>query len=130
MPFVLEISAEFSAPPEFSGDVLEKDLSTGCTQTSELQIKNQILFHCATASLFKSLCGINYETFWPFLLSLAAGFSGRICLYWPGFSGRICSEWLGFSGRFCCYWPRDFPAVSVIACQDFPALTFLGKIYL
>ncbi len=29
MPFVPEISAEFSAPPEFYGDVLEKGLSTG-----------------------------------------------------------------------------------------------------
>jgi hypothetical protein len=29
MPFVPEISAEFSAPREFSGDVLEKDMSTG-----------------------------------------------------------------------------------------------------
>jgi hypothetical protein len=28
MPFVPEISAEFLAPPEFSGDVLEKELST------------------------------------------------------------------------------------------------------
>jgi hypothetical protein len=50
MPFVPEISAEFSAPPEFSGDVLEKDLSTGWARTSNLQITNQILFHCATAS--------------------------------------------------------------------------------
>jgi hypothetical protein len=29
MPFMPEISAEFSAPSEFSGDLLEKDLSTG-----------------------------------------------------------------------------------------------------
>jgi hypothetical protein len=41
-----------------------------------------------------------------------------------GFSGRICFYWLGFSGRFCCYWPHDFPTVSVVACWDFPALTF------
>jgi hypothetical protein len=33
MPFVPEISAKFSAPPEFSGDVLEKDLSTGWART-------------------------------------------------------------------------------------------------
>jgi hypothetical protein len=46
MLFVPEISAEFSAPPEFSGGVLEKDLSTGWTRTSDLQITNQILFHC------------------------------------------------------------------------------------
>ncbi len=67
MPFVPEISAEFSAPPEFSGDVLEKDLSTGRARTSDLLITNQILFHCATASLFKILCGIYYETYRPFL---------------------------------------------------------------
>jgi hypothetical protein len=67
MSFVPEISAEFSAPPEFSADVLEKDWSTGWARTSDLQITNQILFHCATASLFDSLCGIYYETFRPFL---------------------------------------------------------------
>jgi hypothetical protein len=50
MSFVPKISAEFSAPPEFSGDVLEKDLSTGWARTFDLQITNQILFHCATAS--------------------------------------------------------------------------------
>jgi hypothetical protein len=99
MPFVPEISAEFSEPPEFSYNVLEKDLSTGWAQTFDLQITNQILFHCATASLFRCVCGIYYDTFQPLL---AAGFSGRICFYWP--------------------W--DFPAVSVVACWDFPALTF------
>jgi hypothetical protein len=67
MPFVPEISAEFSAPPEFSGDVLEKDLSTGWARTIDLQITNQILFHCATAFMFKGLCGIYYGTFQPFL---------------------------------------------------------------
>jgi hypothetical protein len=55
MPFVPEISAEFSAPPEFSGDVLEKDLSTGWARTSDLQITNQILFYCATVLIQKSL---------------------------------------------------------------------------
>ncbi len=90
-----------------------KDLSTGWARTFDLQITNQILFHCAAASFFKSFCGIYYETFRPFLYLLAAGFSGRICFFWPG-----------FSGRFWCYWPRDFPAVSVVACWDFPALTF------
>jgi hypothetical protein len=51
MPLVPEVSVEFSAPPEFSGGVLEKNLSTGRTRTSDLQITNQILFHCATASV-------------------------------------------------------------------------------
>jgi hypothetical protein len=87
MPFVPEISAEFSAPPEFSGVVLEKELSTGWAQTSA----NQILLHCATASLRLRHCGMSNETFRPFLLLLAPGFSGHICFYWPGFSGHICS---------------------------------------
>jgi hypothetical protein len=100
MPYVPEISAEFSAPPEFSGDVFEKDLSTGLARTFDFQITNQILFHCTTASLFRSFCFIYYHTFRPFLYLLAARFSGRICFYWPGFSGRICSFWPGFSGHF------------------------------
>ena len=67
MPFVPEISAEFSALPELSGDVLEKELSTGWAQTSDLQIANLLLFHCANASLSTSFCGIYYETFPLFL---------------------------------------------------------------
>jgi hypothetical protein len=74
MPSVPEISAKFSVPPEFSGDVLEKGLCTAWAQTFDLQITNQILFHCATASLFRNLFGKYYETFRPFLLLLAAGF--------------------------------------------------------
>jgi hypothetical protein len=58
MPFVPEISAEFSAPLKFSGDVLEKDLGVGWAQTFDLKITNQIFCHCATASLFRNLCGI------------------------------------------------------------------------
>jgi hypothetical protein len=67
MPFVPKISVEFSAPPEFSGSVLEKDLSTGWGRTFDHQITNQILFHCATASLFIMCCGMYYETFQPFI---------------------------------------------------------------
>jgi hypothetical protein len=100
MPFVPEISAEFSAPPEFSGDVLEKDLSTGWARTSDLQITTQILFHCATASLFSNLCGIYYETFRPF-------FS-----YWPQDFPAVSV----FTGR-------DFPAVSVVNGRDFPSVS-------
>jgi hypothetical protein len=55
MPFVPEISAEFSVPPEFSSGILEKYLRIGWARTSDLQITNQIFFHCATASLCKSL---------------------------------------------------------------------------
>jgi hypothetical protein len=42
---------EFSAPPEFSGGVTEKCLSTVWARTINLQITKQILYHCATASL-------------------------------------------------------------------------------
>ncbi len=60
MPLVPEVSVKFSAPPEFSGGVLEKNLCIGRTRTSDLQIANQILFHCATASLCRGLRGIYY----------------------------------------------------------------------
>jgi hypothetical protein len=49
--FVPEFSAEFIAPTEFSCDVTEKYLSIGWAQTFDPQITNQILYHCATASL-------------------------------------------------------------------------------
>ncbi len=32
----------------------------------------------------------------------------------------------GFSGRICSYWQPNFPAVSVVNCQDFLALPFLA----
>ncbi len=40
-----EFSVEFSAPPEFSGGV-EKYLSTGWARISDLQIMNQVFYHC------------------------------------------------------------------------------------
>ncbi len=46
-----EFSVEISAPPEFSGGATEKYLSTGWARTFDLQIMEQILYHCATASL-------------------------------------------------------------------------------
>ncbi len=47
-----KFSVEFSAPPEFSGGATEKFLSTGWARTFDLQIMKQILYHCATASLY------------------------------------------------------------------------------
>ncbi len=47
----LACGPEFSAPPEFSGGVTEKYLSTGWARTFDLQITQQILYHCATATL-------------------------------------------------------------------------------
>jgi hypothetical protein len=52
LAFGPEFSVEFSAPPEFSGGVTEKYLSTGWVRTFALQITKQILYHCATAPLY------------------------------------------------------------------------------
>jgi hypothetical protein len=65
----LNFLLSFSAPPEFSGGVTEKYLSTGWARTFVLQIMNRI------------------------------------------------------SGRFCSYWQPNFPAVSVVTCRDFPAVS-------
>jgi hypothetical protein len=51
-----EFSVEFSAPPEFSGGVTEKYLSTGWARTFDLQIRKQIFYHCATAPLCTISC--------------------------------------------------------------------------
>jgi hypothetical protein len=91
MPFVPEISAEFSAPPEFSGDVLVKDLSTGWARTSDLQITNQILFHSATASLYIILWSIHDETFRPFFLATGRRIFRPYLFLLAGISDRICS---------------------------------------
>jgi hypothetical protein len=111
-------------------------------RTSDLQIVNQVFYHCATAALNVRRKGIHSI---PLLV-----FPGRFCSYWkpnfpavsgsylPGFSGRIYSychpnfpavsgSYLpGFFGRICSYWQPNFPAVSVVTCQDFLALTFLA----
>jgi hypothetical protein len=102
---VPEISAEFSVPPKFSGDVLEKEFSTGWVQTSDLQITNQILSN-------RFLC------YWLQDFLAVSAFTGR------DFPVVSVVNGLDFPAVFCCYWPRDFPAVSAVACWDFPALTF------
>jgi hypothetical protein len=48
---VPEFSTVFSIPPGFSSGVPEKYLNTGCARTFDLQITNQILYQCTTASL-------------------------------------------------------------------------------
>ncbi len=117
-------------------------MSTGRARTSDLQIMNQVFYHCATAALYDG-CKYNYSL--PLLV-----FPGRFCSclkpnfpavsgsYLPGFSGRICSYWQpnfpavsgsylpGFSGRICSYWQPNFPAVSLVTCRDFLALPFLA----
>jgi hypothetical protein len=47
-----EFYVEFSAPPEFSGGVMEKCLSTEEARISDLQIMILVFYHCATAALY------------------------------------------------------------------------------
>ncbi len=47
-----EFYVEFSAPPEFSGGVMENCSSTGEARASDLQIMIQVFYHCATAALY------------------------------------------------------------------------------
>ncbi len=61
-----EFSVEFSASPEFSGGVTAKYMSTGGARTFDLQIMNQILYHCATASLCKQSYDIHCVPCWDF----------------------------------------------------------------
>ncbi len=61
-----EFSVEFSAPPEFSGGVTKKYLSTGWARTFDRQIMRQVCYHCATASLCKSCFGIQCGPSWDF----------------------------------------------------------------
>ncbi len=76
-----EYSVNFSAPPEFSGGVMEKFLSTGQARTSDLQIMKQVFYHCATADLYAYAMTMSLfpaGIFRPFLLLPEAEFSGRI----------------------------------------------------
>ncbi len=41
---------------------------------------------------------------------------------WIWICHSLCSL-LGFSGRFCSFWKPDFPAVSVVTCRDFLAVS-------
>ncbi len=138
-----EFSVEFSAPPEFSGDVTEKYLSTGWARTFDLQIRMQIFYHCATAPL----CTISYDIYcvpsWDFpAVSVVTG--SRIfrpylvvtCRDFPAVSAvsgsRIfrphqvvtCRDFLALP--FLAPEGRDFPAVSVVSGRDFPAVAFLA----
>jgi hypothetical protein len=71
MPFVPEISAEFSAPPEFSGDVLEKELSTSWHEPPTFRLQTRYFY---TAPLH------------PYLkrsVACVMKLSGRFFCYWP-----------------------------------------------
>jgi hypothetical protein len=111
-----EFSVEFTAPPEFSGGVMAKYLSTGWSRTFNLQNRKQIFYHCATAPLCKSIYDIHCVPSWDFPdVSVVTG-------------SRIFRPYLVVT---C----RDFPAVSavtgsqifwpyqVVTCRDFPAVS-------
>jgi hypothetical protein len=111
-----EFSVEFSAPPEFSGGVTEKNLSAGWARTANLQIMNQVFYHCATAALYVRHNNIHTLPCWDFpAVSVVSG-------------SRIFRPYLVVT---C----QDFPAVSavtgsqifrpyqVVTCRDFPAVS-------
>jgi hypothetical protein len=153
-----EFSVEFSAPPEISGGVMENNLSTGWAQTSDLQIMNQVFYHCSTAPLNLRRCNyIHSVPCWDFptvsvvtrsriyrlylvvtcrdfpaiSAVLAAKFSGRICSYLPGFSGLTFSGTRrpGFSGCICCFWP-GFSGHSFSGMDNFKkTLWAAGKLF-
>jgi hypothetical protein len=100
-------SVEFSAPPEFSGGVTEKYLSTGWAQTSGLKIMNQVFYHCTTAPLYVRRNDIHSVPCWDF----------------PAVSVVIGSRIFRPYQVVTC---RDFPAVSVVSGRDFPAVAFLA----
>ncbi len=88
-----EFSVEFSAPPEFSGGVTEKYLSTGWARSFDLQIRKQIFYHCATAPLYIISYDIQCVPSWDF----------------PAVSVVIGS--------------RIFRPYQVVTCRDFPAIS-------
>ncbi len=62
-----EFSVEFSVPPEFSGGVTEKYLSTGWARTFDLKSRKQIFYHRATAPLCTNSIVFLAAIFQPFL---------------------------------------------------------------
>jgi hypothetical protein len=111
-----EFSVEFTAPPEFSGGVMEKYLSTGWARTFDLQDRKQIFYLCATAPLCSNTYDTHYVPSWDFpTVSVVTG-------------SRIFRPYLVVT---C----RDFPAVSAVTgsrifrpyqevtCRDFPAVS-------
>jgi hypothetical protein len=96
-----EFSVEFYAPPELKVKVITHRVG----RTSDLQIINQVFYHCATATL----CLESKDIYaFPVLV-----FFGRFCSYRkPNFPAVSGSSLPGFSGRICSYWQPNFPAVS------------------
>jgi hypothetical protein len=111
-----EFSVEFSAPPEFSGGVTEKYLSTGWARTFDLQIRKQIFYHCATVPL----CTISYDIHcvptWDFpAVSVVTGSQ----IFQPYLVGT-CQD---FPAVSAVTGSRIFRAYQGITCGDFPAVS-------
>jgi hypothetical protein len=66
LPFVPEFFADLSAPPDFSGGVPEKYLSTGWARTFNLQITNQKSAIAPRHARVRKRCHIHSVTFLAF----------------------------------------------------------------
>ncbi len=111
-----EFSVEFSAPPEFSGGVMEKYLSTGWARTFDLQIRKQILYHCATAPLCINSYDIHCVPSWDFpAVSVVTG--SRI------FRPYLVVTCQDFPAISAATGSRIFQPYQVVTCRDFPAVS-------
>ena len=111
-----EFSVEFSAPPEFSGGVTVKYLSTGWARTSNLQIMNQVFYHCATAALYLGCNDIQSVPCWDFpAVSVVTG--SRI------FRPYQVVTFLDFPAVSAVTGSRIFRPYQVVTCRDFPAVS-------
>ncbi len=111
-----EFSVEFSAPPEFSGGVTQKYLSTGWVRTINLQIWKQILYHCATAPLSTKSYDIHCVPSWDFpAVSVVTG--SRIFRLYLVVTCRDFPAVSGVTGS------RIFRPFQVVTCGDFPAVS-------
>jgi hypothetical protein len=102
MPFVPEIFAEFSAPPEFSLGVLEKDLSTGWGESLTFRLQTR---YSSTAPL---------HPYSSVAVACIMRLSSHLFSYWPQDFPAVS----GFTGQ-------DFPEVSVLTGRDFPAVSLV-----
>ncbi len=96
--FLFEFSAKFYAPPEFSGGVPEKYLSTGWAQSFGIPTMYSIIAPLHPCFRF---CDIHTVTCWDFpAVSVVTGRNFPAVAVTTG---------------------RDFPALSVVTGRDFPA---------
>ncbi len=111
-----EFPVEFTAPPEFSGGVMEKYLSTLWAQTFDLQDRKQIFYHCATASLCTSIYDIHCVPSWDFpAVSVVTG--SRIFRLYLEVTGQDFSAVSAVTGS------RIFRPYQVVTSLDFPAVS-------